>query len=260
MSFNPLTRLSTGGSLYSASITGNIAPVSSHSDSLNATLYVLGDCALNGTCHAKTLKSTLPAVFQSDQNKKTNFKSIENPFYAMDRIPGYSFDYIENNIASLGFKAQDIEKIFPFLITDTNGTKYVSYIPLIAVNWEATKELRDRQRHIDTRVQILEEENSHLRNMLKMIPRLNTKIQQLEMKLSSFEVSSRISHSLNQSNQTCGNVDHTESTGRHYQCYNENIDCSPSVNLTNERIRKYLRRVKSGGRGVGGVGGVGGIA
>ena len=235
MPYNPLTRLSTvGSSGNTLSLTGNVTGVNAHSHSAAATLYVLGDCALNGTCHAKTLKSTLPAVFQSDERKKKNFKFIENPFYALDHIPGYSFDYIEDNIASLGFKAQDIETIFPFLVNDTAGTKYVSYTPLIAVNWEATKELRNHQCNLGARVQALEEENLHMKCILKMVPKLNAKIHNLERKISS------LAHSSAQSSH----IDHEQRNRRYDQRDRENVDRRPRVNLAN--VREYIRRVRQG--------------
>ena len=169
------------------SLTGNTTGVTSHSDSANATLYVLGDTALNGVCHANRLKSTLPAIFQSDERKKKNFCKVEHPFYALDRIQGYTFDYKEGNIASMGFKAQDIENIFPFLVDDTAGTKYVSYSPLIAVVWEATKELRDRQSDMCLRIQSLEEENTYLKTYIQRLPRLHTKVKNLEQHTRSLE-------------------------------------------------------------------------
>lgn len=238
MSINPLTRLPIGGSSSGSSgstfsLSGNVTGVTTHSDSVNSTLYVLGDCALNGTCHAKTLKSTLPAVFQSDERVKDNFKHIKNPFYALDRIPGYSFDYIDGNVSSLGFKAQDIERIFPFLINDTDGTKYVSYIPLIAVNWEATKQLRDRQKAMEYRVYNLETENAFLKSTMRMLPKLNAKIHNLERKVSS----------LTKHSEKHSQVDHKQCSRRNHQRNGKQVRRRPRVNLNN--VREYLRRVRT---------------
>lgn len=87
---------------------------------------------------------------------KKDFVVIQNPFYAMDRINGLGFSYKDGDIPSLGFKAQEIEQIFPFLVEETDGIKYVSYSPLIAVNWEATKELKKRHDALVERVEKLE--------------------------------------------------------------------------------------------------------
>lgn len=153
MMLNPRTRLSSTPRLF---LDGYRIGVRSHSDFVNSTLYVRGDTALNGVCHAHRLKSTLPGIFQSDENMKKDFVVIQNPFYAMDRINGLGFSYKDGDIPSLGFKAQEIEQIFPFLVEETDGIKYVSYSPLIAVNWEATKELKKRHDALVERVEKLE--------------------------------------------------------------------------------------------------------
>ena len=107
MMLNPRTRLSSTPRLF---VDGYRVGVRSHSDFMNATLYVRGDTALNGVCHAHRLKSTLPGIFQSDQNMKKNFIKIRNPFYALNRISGFGFCYKDGDIPSMGFKAQDVEK------------------------------------------------------------------------------------------------------------------------------------------------------
>lgn len=235
MSYHPLTRLpvtrSSATSGTTLSLTSNVTGVTAHTDPANSTLYVLGDCALNGTCHAKTLKSTLPAHFQSDERMKKNFKLIENPFYALNRITGYSFDYKEGDISSLGFKAQDIENIFPFLVQDTDGTKYVSYSPLIAVNWEATKELHKRQMTMCQRIQQLEMENSHIRRLIQLIPRLNSKIHNLERKVASLATQG----------EKRAKVDHTQPSGRNDRRHRQDPQRRPPLNMT--YVREFLRRV-----------------
>lgn len=170
MTFNPRTRLLGTPCLTNTNrmfLDGYRIGVRTHSDFANATLYVHGDTALNGVCHAHRLKSTLPGIFQSDENMKKCFQQIKNPFYAMDRIQGLRFLYKEGNIPSMGFKAQDIERIFPFLVEDTHGIKYVSYSPLIAVNWEATKEMRETQLNLIRRVDQLEQKLAHLKDTLR---------------------------------------------------------------------------------------------
>ena len=161
---NPRTRLSSTPRLF---VDGYRVGVRSHSDFMNATLYVRGDTALNGVCHAHRLKSTLPGIFQSDQNMKKDFIKIKNPFYALNRISGFGFCYKDGDIPSMGFKAQDVEKIFPFLIEETDGIKYMQYIPLIAVNWEATKEVK---KQLDS----LTDEVFNLKRQIKVLKNITT--------------------------------------------------------------------------------------
>jgi hypothetical protein len=170
MFLNPRTRLSSTPRLF---LDGYRIGVRSHSDFTNATLYVRGDTALDGVCHAHRLKSTLPGIFQSDENMKKCFQQIKNPFYAMDRIQGLSFLYREGNIPSMGFKAQEIEQIFPFLVEENHGIKYVSYSPLIAVNWEATKELHQTQLDLVRRVDRLEQKLRRFGNSTHLPRRTN---------------------------------------------------------------------------------------
>lgn len=163
MMLNPRTRLSSTPRLF---VDGYRVGVRSHTDFMNATLYVRGDTALNGVCHAHRLKSTLPGIFQSDENVKKDFMKIRNPFYALNRISGFGFCYKDGDIPSMGFKAQEVEKIFPFLIEETDGIKYMQYIPLIAVNWEATKELNKQ-------VNLLKEQLVSLKKKVKILKNTN---------------------------------------------------------------------------------------
>lgn len=164
MMLNPRTRLSSTPRLF---VDGYRVGVRSHTDFINATLYVRGDTALNGVCHAHRLKSTLPGIFQSDENVKKDFMKIRNPFYALNRISGFGFCYKDGDIPSMGFKAQEVEKIFPFLIEETDGIKYMQYIPLIAVNWEATKELKKQVNKLKEQVASLRKEINILKNVKK---------------------------------------------------------------------------------------------
>lgn len=245
MTYNPLTRITTGGSgSFSTtgthlSLSSNVTGVTSHTDAANATLYVLGDCALNGVCHAKTIKSSLPSYHQSDERVKKNFATITNPFYAMDRIPGYTFDYKDGNVSSMGFKAQDMEKIYPFLVSDVDGIKYTSYTPLLAVNWEATKVLRDQQCTMDRRIQKLEEDNDYMHRILgDTLPRLHAQIQNLNRILSG----QTRSHTLRPSSYTPRNhrsgVDHDH--GKRYQrpASSNKSTGGPGIQIRLDKVRQ----------------------
>jgi len=80
---------------------------------------------------------------------KTNFKPISNPLNKIISMNGVSFDWIENlpqleaipenqqyrmKKRSIGFIAQEIEKIFPEVIWDDDyGYKSLQYDVLVAV-------------------------------------------------------------------------------------------------------------------------------
>ena len=156
MSINPFTKLpyssSTPNVLPVLSLLGNVRGVVNYDSSANTTLYVNGDAAINGVCHIKQLRIGGPESVLSDERCKNNFWHIENPFYALDRIQGYTFDYLHDGSSSMGFKAQEVEALFPFLVEQHDGTKYVAYQPLIACAWEALKLLNSKVKDLQQRL------------------------------------------------------------------------------------------------------------
>ena len=82
----------------------------------------------------------------SDENLKTNIRTIEDPLAKVIQIRGVNFDWKETQRPSLGVIAQEVEKVLPELVTD-NGTKTVNYNGLIGLLIETVKE---QQKQIDT--------------------------------------------------------------------------------------------------------------
>ena len=74
----------------------------------------------------------------SDENLKTNIRTIEDPLAKVVQIRGVNFDWKETQRPALGVIAQEIEKVLPELVTD-NGTKTVNYNGLIGLLIEAVK-------------------------------------------------------------------------------------------------------------------------
>ena len=82
----------------------------------------------------------------SDENLKTNIRTIEDPLAKVVQIRGVNFDWKETQRPALGVIAQEVEKVLPELVTD-NGTKTVNYNGLIGLLIETVKE---QQKQIDT--------------------------------------------------------------------------------------------------------------
>ena len=82
----------------------------------------------------------------SDENLKTNIRTIEDPLAKVVQIRGVNFDWKETQRPSLGVIAQEVEKVLPELVTD-NGTKTVNYNGLIGLLIETVKE---QQKQINT--------------------------------------------------------------------------------------------------------------
>ena len=100
-----------------------------------------------GTLNATTLNSL------SDRNKKTNIRPIENSVALVQRLQGVRFDWLENDKASIGLIAQEVEEVIPEVVeTGTDGTKTLSYGNIIGVLIEAIKEQQIRIEELENKL------------------------------------------------------------------------------------------------------------
>ena len=141
--------MNTSGTGLSGSATYNGSSIATFTVTSNATsantvsTIVARDASGNftaGTITATDFNST------SDINLKTNIQTIENPINKLLEINGVTFKWIENEKASVGVIAQDVEKVFPELITNMGAHKVVNYNGLIGLLVECIKH---QQKQID---------------------------------------------------------------------------------------------------------------
>ena len=81
----------------------------------------------------------------SDEKLKTNVKTIQDALIKVTKLRGVEFDYKETGKHSLGFIAQEVEKIIPELVFG-DDPKSVAYQNFVALLVEAIKE---QQKQID---------------------------------------------------------------------------------------------------------------
>jgi len=114
----------------------------------------------------------------SDRRLKTNITSLENSLDKIISLQGVSYHYIPeyNNIRfdssrkSIGFIAQDLEKVFPEIVrTDEDGLKSVEYQLLNAAIVEAIKE---QQTTIETLNDKLENQQNQINELNRIINRI----------------------------------------------------------------------------------------
>ena len=79
----------------------------------------------------------------SDENIKTNITTIQNALDKVSKLRGVEFDYKINGEHSLGFIAQEVEKVIPDLVFGTDP-KSVAYQNFVALLVEAIKELNQK--------------------------------------------------------------------------------------------------------------------
>jgi len=92
-------------------------------------------------------------VFGSDENMKTNMKTIKNPLDKVNRLKGIEFEWEdgygskegedEGGEKDMSVSAQDVEKIMPSAVSrrQSDGMRQVGVPQLIGLLTEAVKEL-----------------------------------------------------------------------------------------------------------------------
>jgi hypothetical protein len=75
----------------------------------------------------------------SDRELKDNITPIVDPMAILNQLEGVGFTWKHSGEQSYGIIAQELEKVLPELVTQVDGYKMVSYIPIIAFLIQAIK-------------------------------------------------------------------------------------------------------------------------
>lgn len=96
-------------------------------------------------------------LYSSDERLKENIETVGSALDKIMALRGVSFNWKENGQASLGLIAQELEEIFPELVSTskTTGLKSVQYGNLTAVLIEALKEQQDQIEELRAEIQEL---------------------------------------------------------------------------------------------------------
>ena len=160
---NSLSSITTNGSATSydadntAFVIGNGTDDSNRSDAFkvmfNGDATVSNDLTVSGD-----------VVISSDARLKSNIVSLGRTLAKILQIDGksYTMKKDESERQKIGLLAQDIEKVFPDLVSESNGIKSVNYQGLVPVLINALKEQ-------DNRISNQQIEIDELRNMLKAL-------------------------------------------------------------------------------------------
>lgn len=112
----------------------------------------------------------------SDIRLKQNIEKLGNVLPSIKLLQGVTFSFKSDpqNISQIGFIAQDVEKLFPQLVTtDSNGFKSIAYGQVSAVLVEAIKE---QQNIIETQ----QEEIDALKQRVSELEKLKAEIDQIK--------------------------------------------------------------------------------
>jgi len=92
----------------------------------------------------------------SDVALKKEITPLSDSLTKIKQLNGYSYKFKDTDIASIGFTAQDVEKVYPDLVEGEEGKKGLNYSGLIAPLLEAIKELSAKIETLETKVAALE--------------------------------------------------------------------------------------------------------
>ncbi|MFA6307013.1 MAG: tail fiber domain-containing protein [Patescibacteria group bacterium] len=97
-------------------------------------------------------------LYSSDKNLKDNIEILSNSLDKISQLNGVSFSWRDNGQKSIGLIAQDVEKIFPELVTTSpdSGLKSLNYAGLIAPLIEAVKEQQAEIKSLKEQLRLLE--------------------------------------------------------------------------------------------------------
>ena len=101
----------------------------------------------NGDFHADGDLVAYSTTVSSDKRLKKDIKPIDNALDIVDKLQGVHFNWKENDEKSIGYIAQDVEKVLPEMVTekthfDKGEFKTVNYAAMVSIMGEAIKELR----------------------------------------------------------------------------------------------------------------------
>lgn len=148
----PTIGLSFSGVFLGSAFTITLTDISSTDDiTTNNTLYPIFVDGTSGEAKISTSKLTYnPSLGKltattvnssSDENLKKDIHTIENAVDKINQLRGVNFTWKDTDEKSAGVIAQELQKVFPELVSENENGLSINYNGLIGVLIEAVKEL-----------------------------------------------------------------------------------------------------------------------
>ena len=148
--YNSSGSSATSADLFSTSapafVIGNGTAYDATSDAFKVMFN--GDTTVSNDLNVKGNVTVGDVSVLSDARLKANIISLGSTLAKLLQIDGktYTMKKDENKKQKIGVLAQDIEKVFPELVSESNGVKSVNYQGLVPVLINALKEQNDRMK------------------------------------------------------------------------------------------------------------------
>ena len=105
----------------------------------------------------------------SDARLKANIVSLGSTLSKLLLIDGKSYTMKKDNRQGIGVLAQDIEKVFPELVSETNGIKSVNYLGLVPVLINALKEQDSKMKEQESKYLVQEKRLERLEQLVAQL-------------------------------------------------------------------------------------------
>lgn len=130
----------------------------------DGNLDIVGNLQVTGPAPAAGYVYAQQFFVTSDERKKQNIQTLQDPLEKIRRINGVEFNWRDSEARDWGVIAQDVEKVAPFLVrTDPlSNYKTVNYNSLIALSIEAVKELDSKNKALEAELKKIELETSEI--------------------------------------------------------------------------------------------------
>ena len=113
--------------------------------------------SVNGTTGVFSGNVSAPSFsYSSDRAFKNNIVTISNSLDKIMQLRGVTFNWKKDNKPNVGLIAQEVEKVFPELVSGEEGNKSVQYGNLVAPLIEAVKAQQEEIETLESRIKILE--------------------------------------------------------------------------------------------------------
>ncbi len=145
--------------------------------SLENTAFVIGNGTYDNRSDALTVlfdgTTTIAGdlSINSDARLKANIISLGSTLAKLLQIDGktYTMKKDENKKQKIGVLAQDIEKVFPELVSESNGVKSVNYQGLVPVLINALKEQDTKLNKQQAEINRLKEQEARIERLEKLL-------------------------------------------------------------------------------------------
>jgi len=147
--YGRVTSLSTSSITAGATITDDTTTSSTHYPVLaiatSGALLVANTSSTKLTYVPSTgILSATQFNATSDKKLKKNIKTIENALDTVQQLRGVTYTWKENDADSMGLIAQEVEKVLPELVNQTENGKSIAYPNMIGLLIQAIKEQQEQ--------------------------------------------------------------------------------------------------------------------